>query len=54
LGKKCGYVSRRLGFEAGLLQKPKVAEPIDKTILPGAERDPVAVGQPGAHSAAVG
>ena len=49
-----GGIFCRLCFNAGLLQEAKIAEPVDKSILPGSKRDSVAVGEAPGHFGAVG
>ncbi len=46
-------IPSRLGLHTGLLQESQVAEPFDKTILPRAERNIVAIRQSARHPAAV-
>ena len=36
-------VFRRFGLDPGLCQKTKISEPIDESILPGAERRTIAM-----------
>ena len=48
-----GDVTGRFGFHTRFLQEAKVAKPVDKAVLPFPERHAVAVGEAGAHPAAV-
>src|SRR6266566_5208715 len=53
LTEKSGSVPGRLCFHSGLLKKAQIPEPVYEAALPCPEWDAVAVGQPGAHAAAV-
>src|SRR5437016_1013337 len=53
LTEENGDVAGSLGFHCGLLQEAQIPEPVNEAVLPLAEWDAVAVGQSGAHAAAV-
>src|SRR5438270_287783 len=44
----------RLRLHAGFLQEPKILEPIDEPVLPGAVRNAIPIRQPAAHMAPIG
>src|SRR5262245_50838502 len=52
LGQKDSNIAGCFGFDARFLQKSQIAEPIDKTVLPGSERE-VTIAQACIHARAV-
>jgi hypothetical protein len=51
---ECLHITHGASCHAGLFKKSEIAEPIDETVLPGAEGHVAPIGEPGGHASAVG